>query len=62
MGFLPGERRILHYGLTQFELVQGKSLTLEELLQREPQVYSVKYLKKEVLSVCTDYLKSLKRA
>jgi hypothetical protein len=62
MGFLPGERRILHYGLTQFELVQGKSLTLEELLQREPQVYPVKYLKKEVLSVCTDYLKTLKRA
>jgi hypothetical protein len=62
MGFLPGERRILHYGLTDFEILQGKeTLSLDEMLNREPLVENVEYLKKDVISMCTHYNKTLKR-
>lgn len=62
MGFHPGERRILHYPWTEFEQVQGIKPTLEELLQREPVVHPVKYLKKEVFSICEDYQRRRKAA
>lgn len=62
MGFHPGERRILHYPVTDFEQVQGIFPTVEELLRRDPVVYPVKYLKKEVFSISEDYLKRRKAA